>query len=138
MAVCHVLRYAPYFEKLRELMHDGYIGKLVSIQHFEPINHVHMSHSFVRGNWGNSTKTTPIILAKSCHDLDLLRWLVDSPCKTLNAFGDLSWFKEANAPEGSTERCVGGCAVEATCPYSAKRIYYDKRTWLHHFDLPDD
>ena len=138
VAVCHVLRYAPYFEKLRELMHDGSIGKLISIQHFEPINHVHMSHSFVRGNWGNSTKTTPIILAKSCHDLDLLRWLVDSPCKTLNAYGDLSWFKEANAPEGSTERCVGGCAVEATCPYSAKRIYYEKRTWLHHFDLPDD
>lgn len=138
VAVCHVLRYAPYFEKLRELIHDGSIGQLVSIQHFEPIHHVHMSHSFVRGNWGNSTETTPIILAKSCHDLDMLRWLVGSPYKSLNAYGDLAWFKAENAPEGSTDRCTGGCPVESTCPYSAKRIYYDKRTWLHHFDLPED
>ncbi len=138
VAVCHVLRYAPYFEKLRELIHDGSIGQLISVQHFEPINHIHMSHSFVRGNWHNSKATTPIILAKSCHDLDILRWLVGSPYKKLNAFGDLAWFKEANAPEGSTERCTGGCAVESECPYSAKRIYLEKRTWLHHFDLPAD
>jgi predicted dehydrogenase len=138
VAVCHVLRYAPYFEKLREMIHDGSIGTLVSIQHFEPINHVHMSHSYVRGNWHNSKETTPIILAKSCHDLDILRWMVGSPYKKLNAFGALTWFKKENAPEGSTERCIGGCGVESTCPYSAKRIYFEKRSWLHHFDLPKD
>ena len=138
VAVCHVLRYAPYFEKLRELMHDGSIGQLISLQHFEPIQHVHMSHSFVRGNWHNSKATTPIILAKSCHDLDMMRWLVDSPCEEVHAFGDLAWFKADNAPEGSTERCIDGCAVERECPYSAKRIYHEKRTWLHHFDLPED
>ena len=138
VAVCHVLRYAPYFEKLRELMHDGSIGQLISLQHFEPIQHVHMSHSFVRGNWHDSKATTPIILAKSCHDLDMMRWLVDSPCEEVHAFGDLAWFKADNAPEGSTERCIDGCAVEHECPYSAKRIYHEKRTWLHHFDLPED
>lgn len=138
VAVCHVLRYAPYFEKLREMIHNGSIGKLISVQHFEPINHIHMSHSYVRGNWHNSKKTTPIILAKSCHDLDILRWLVDSPYEKLNAYGDLSWFKSENAPEGSTARCIDGCAVESTCPYSALRIYHKKRTWLHHFDLPKD
>lgn len=138
VAVCHVLRYAPYFQKLRSLIQEGAIGKLVSLQHFEPIQHVHMSHSYVRGNWHNSKATTPIILAKSCHDLDIMRWLVDSPCEEINAFGDLSWFKFENAPEGSTERCIDGCAVEKDCPYSAKRIYHEKRTWLHHFDLPED
>ncbi|HAG49651.1 MAG TPA: oxidoreductase [Cryomorphaceae bacterium] len=138
VAVCHVLRYAPYFEKLREIMQSGALGKVVSIQHFEPIQHVHMSHSFVRGNWHNAAKTAPIILAKSCHDLDMLRWLVDSPVKALNAFGDVAWFKSENAPEGSTARCTEGCAVEATCPYSALKIYHQKRTWLHHFDLPED
>lgn len=76
VAICHVLRYAPYFIKLKELIHSGAIGELISIQHFEPIEHIHMSHSFVRGNWHNSKETTPIILAKSCHDLDIMRWLI--------------------------------------------------------------
>lgn len=138
VAVCHVLRYAPYFEKLREIMQSGVLGKVVSMQHFEPIQHVHMSHSFVRGNWHNSVDTAPIILAKSCHDLDMMRWLVGSPVKSLNAFGDVSWFKTENAPEGSTARCTDGCAAEANCPYSALKIYHRDRTWLHHFDLPED
>jgi predicted dehydrogenase len=79
VAVCHVLRYAPYFRKLRELIHSGAIGELVSIQHLEPIEHIHMSHSYVRGNWHDRNATTPIILAKSCHDLDILRWMIDKP-----------------------------------------------------------
>jgi predicted dehydrogenase len=138
VAVCHVLRYAPYFVKLRELMRSGAIGTVVSVQHFEPIEHVHMAHSFVRGNWHSSEATAPIILAKSCHDLDMLRWLVDRPSERIHAFGDLSWFHAGNAPEGSTARCTDGCAVEASCPYSALKIYHRNRTWLYVFDLPDD
>ena len=138
VAVCHVLRYAPYFIKLREMIQSGSIGELISIQHLEPIQHVHMSHSYVRGNWHNSKKTTPIILAKSCHDLDILRWMIGKPCKSISAFGSLKWFKEANAPEGSTNRCTDGCAIESTCPYSALKIYNKKGGWNSVFDLPDD
>jgi len=138
VAVCHVLRYAPYFVKLRELMLSGAIGQVISVQHFEPIEHVHMAHSFVRGNWHDSRATAPIILAKSSHDLDMLRWLVDRPSRSIHAFGDLSWFHEGNAPVGSTARCMDGCAVEAECPYSALRIYHRNRSWLYVFDLPDD
>ncbi|HNP52958.1 MAG TPA: Gfo/Idh/MocA family oxidoreductase [Ferruginibacter sp.] len=138
VAVCHVLRYAPYFVKLRELIQSGAIGEVVSIQHMEPIHHVHMSHSYVRGNWHDSKKNTPIILAKSCHDLDIIRWMIGKPCRNIQAFGSLKWFRSGNAPEGSTDRCVNGCAVEANCPYSALRIYYRNRSWLHHFDLPAD
>ncbi len=138
VAVCHVLRYAPYFVKLRELMLSGAIGRVVSLQHFEPIEHIHMSHSFVRGNWHDSRATAPIILAKSSHDLDMLRWLVDRPSRRIQAFGSLSWFHEGNAPAGSTARCADGCAVEDECPYSALRIYHRNRTWLYVFDLPDN
>jgi predicted dehydrogenase len=138
VAVCHVLRYAPYFVKLKELMNNGSIGEIISIQHLEPIMHVHMSHSYVRGNWHNSNETTPIILAKSCHDLDILKWMLDKHCKSISAFGDLKWFRNANAPSGSTDRCTDGCKVEGECPYSALRIYYRNRTWLHHFDLPEE
>lgn len=138
VAVCHVLRYAPYFIRLKEIIQSGVLGEVVSIQHMEPIEHIHMSHSYVRGNWHNSKATTPIILAKSCHDLDILRWMVNKPCTHIQAFGSLQWFTQKNAPPGSTARCTDGCAVESKCPYSALEIYYRKRGWNYVFDLPED
>lgn len=138
VAVCHVLRYSPYYKKVKAVIESGVLGEMVSMQHLEPIQHVHMSHSFVRGNWRREADTNPIILAKSCHDMDIMRWWVDRPCEYVSSFGSLKWFREENAPEGSTARCIDGCAIETTCPYSAKRIYFDNRTWLHHFDLPEN
>ncbi len=138
VAVCHVLRYAPYFIELRKIIQSGVLGKVVSVQHLEPIEHIHMSHSYVRGNWHNSKQTTPIILAKSCHDLDILRWMLDKKSKTIHALGDVSWFNSKNAPEGSTARCADGCKVESTCPYSALKIYYRERKRNYVFDLPED
>lgn len=138
VAVCHVLRYAPYFIKLRELMQSGTIGEIVSMQHLEPIDHVHMSHSYVRGNWHNSQATTPIILAKSCHDLDVLKWMLGKDSKKIQAFGNLKWFKRENAPAGSKERCIDGFAVEYKCPYSALKIYHRERQRTYVFDLPKE
>ena len=137
VAVCHVLRYAPYFVKLRELIQTGTIGEVVSMQHFEPIEHIHMSHSYVRGNWHDSKKTTPIILAKSCHDLDIIKWMLGKQSQKIQAFGNLKWFRKENAPAGSTPRCTDGCAVEGTCPYSALKIYYRNRQRTYVFDLPE-
>lgn len=136
VAVCHVLRYAPYFVKLKELIKSGAVGEVVSMQHLEPISYWHMCDSYVRGNWHNSKATTPIILAKSSHDLDIIRWLVDKPTQNIQAFGGLKWFKKENAPTGSTARCTDGCAVEKTCPFSALQIYYRDRKRLKRFDLP--
>ena len=138
VAVCHVLRYAPYFINLKQLMDSGVLGDIVSIQHMEPIEHIHMAHSYVRGNWHNSKKTTPIILAKSCHDLDILRWLVGKKCEAISAFGGLKWFRLENAPEGSSYRCADGCSVESSCPYSALKIYHRDRQRTYVFDLPED
>lgn len=138
VALCHVLRYAPYFRELKSLIQSGKLGKVVSMQHIEPIHHIHMSHSYVRGNWHNSKQTTPIILAKSCHDLDIVKWMLEKKSKKIQAFGSLSWFNKNNAPAGSTDRCNGGCAVESTCPYSALKIYQRERSWIYVFDLPED
>jgi len=138
VGVCHVLRYAPYFLRLRELMRQNAIGEVISVQHMEPIGYEHMSHSYVRGNWHNSKESTPIILAKSCHDLDILRWLIGKPSRSIQAFGNLRWFKEENAPVGSTNRCSDGCAIENTCPFSALQIYLRNKKRLYVFDLPDD
>lgn len=138
VAVCHVLRYAPYFVKLREIIQSGVLGKVVSMQHFEPIEAIHMAHSFVRGNWHDSVQTAPIILAKSCHDLDIMKWMLEKACTDIHAFGSLSWFNKNNKPEGATARCMDGCAHEANCPYSAMKIYYRDRQRTYVFDLPEE
>jgi predicted dehydrogenase len=136
VAVCHVLRYAPYFRKMKEVADSGALGRIVSVQHFEPVEHIHMSHSFVRGNWRRSDESNFMLLAKSCHDMDILRWVIGKPCTKAASFGSLSWFRSENAPAGSTARCTDGCAVEKECPYSALKIYYRDRIWLGYFDLP--
>jgi predicted dehydrogenase len=136
VAICHVLRYAPFFRKIKEVIDSGLLGRMVSIQLLEPVEHIHMSHSFVRGNWRNAAESNPMLLAKSCHDLDLLVWYVGKPCLRVGSAGSLTWFRKENAPPGSTPRCTDGCAVEKACPYSALKIYHQRRAYLHHFDLP--
>ena len=135
VAVCHVLRYAPYFMALREVVRSGVIGEVVNIQHMEPIQYAHMAHSYVRGNWRRAEDTTPIILAKSCHDLDILRWIIDKPCKSISADGFLSFFKEENAPEGAPKHCTEGCPYQKDCPYDAVKIYAGMKQHLGVFDL---
>lgn len=135
VAVCHVLRYAPYFIALKSVVDSGEIGDLVSIQHMEPIQYAHMAHSYVRGNWRSEKATTPIILAKSCHDLDIIRWIVNKPCTTIAADGSLHLFKKENAPAGATAKCTDGCPHESTCPYSAIDIYVKRKQHLGVFDL---
>lgn len=138
VGVCHVLRYSPYFRELKEVLDAGLIGNIISLQHMEPIEQVHMSHSYVRGQWRNSKSATPIILAKSCHDTDIIRWLINSHVHDVHCFGNLNWFTTANAPEGSTERCTDGCLVEHECPYSALQIYLRDKQRLYVFDLPKE
>jgi predicted dehydrogenase len=135
VAVCHVLRYAPYFMALRDVVRSGAIGDVVSIQHMEPIQYAHMAHSYVRGNWRSSKETTPIILAKSCHDLDILRWIIDKPCKTISADGDLYFFKAENAPKDAPRYCTDGCPHASECPYNAVDIYAKQKLHLGVFDL---
>lgn len=135
VAVCHVLRYTPYFRKLKELCSTGVFGEIISIQHLEPVEHIHMSHSFVRGPWRNAKESNPMILSKSCHDTDILRWLVDKPCTRVSSFGDLSLFKMENAPAGSPLRCTDGCPSETVCPYNAVKIYEKNKWYLGHLNL---
>ncbi len=129
VGICHVLRYAPYFIKMREVIRSGDIGEVLSIQHLEPIGNIHFSHSFVRGNWRNERESTPILLSKSCHDLDLFYWMLGSPCRSVTSFGRLDYFRRERAPAGNARRCADGCRVESTCPYSALRIYLRERIW---------
>lgn len=131
VVVCHVLRYTPFFLKLKEEIESGKLGKIMSVAHEECVGNVHQSHSFVRGNWGNSQKSSPMLLQKSCHDLDILQWLLGKECKKIQSFGALSYFKEENAPVGAAERCID-CQHSNTCPYSAVKLYLesDDNEWF--------
>src|SRR5690606_7142601 len=127
LTVCHTMRYSTYFRKLKELVDSGVIGKIMTIQWTENVGYWHQAHSFVRGNWRRSDETSPMILAKSCHDMDILQHIVGAECTTVSSFGSLSFFNEANAPEGSTDRCTDGCKVEHECPFSAIKWYYNEK-----------
>ena len=120
--VCHVLRYTPYTETLKRALDTGLIGDVVSVQHLEPVGYWHQAHSFVRGNWRQADQSSFMLLAKSCHDLDWLRYVVGRPITRVSSFGGLAHFTRANQPAGAAERCFD-CAVEPDCAYSAPKIY---------------
>jgi predicted dehydrogenase len=131
ITIAHVLRYTPFFSTLERLVREGHIGQLVSIQYAENIGYWHFAHSYVRGNWARSDISSPMILAKSCHDLDIIRWLAGSPCVGVSSFGGLAHFRADNRPEGAPERCIDGCPVADDCPYYAPRFYIDRLANWH-------
>ena len=131
--VCHVLRYTPFFKEVKKLVMDGAIGDVMSVLQVEAVGNVHQSHSYVRGDWHREDETTPMLLAKCCHDLDIIQWVVDKPCKKVSSFGELTHFKPENAPKGAPIRCIdGGCPAEDTCPYHYQKVYMSDKTqrWM--------
>ena len=132
VVVCHVLRYAPFFATIKSIVDTGALGDIISINHEECVGNIHQSHSYVRGNWGNEGRSANMLLAKSCHDIDILQWLLGKQCKKVQSFGALTHFKRENAPEGSPEYCIEGCPKGDICPYNAVKLYLDdkKNRWF--------
>ncbi len=122
VVVCHVLRYTRFFSTIKEVIDSGELGRVITIQHAENVGNFHMAHSFVRGNWRNSDLSSPIILQKSCHEMDILLWLVGSNARKISSFGNLSFFRKENAPEGSAERCLE-CPCADKCRFDGKKAY---------------
>ena len=122
LTICHVLRYSPFFREIKWLLDGGAIGTLIHTSLTEHVGYWHFAHSFARGNWRSAERSSPMILQKSCHDMDLLLWMQGEPCVRVSSFGSLSYFNEAHAPAGSQPRCKG-CAAAKGCPYDAYRIY---------------
>ncbi|NVF11127.1 Gfo/Idh/MocA family oxidoreductase [Anaerococcus sp. AGMB00486] len=120
--ICHVLRYSPFFVKIKELIDSNAIGRVLSINHNENIGYFHFAHSFVRGNWRNEDLSSPLILQKSCHDMDILIYLTGKKPKYITSFGKLSYFKKENEPSGAADRCLD-CKYKDTCVFSVKDFY---------------
>jgi len=121
-AVVHSLRYMPYTDALVRLLGEGRIGRLVSVQHLEPVGAWHFAHSYVRGNWRREDQSSSLLMAKCCHDLDWLSHIIGARPTRVASFGGLTHFRPEHRPTGAAERCLD-CAVEPDCPYSAPRLY---------------
>lgn len=125
VVVCHVMRYTAFLRTLKSILDSGKIGDIMCIQANEGVCFWHQAHSFVRGNWRDKNTTSPMLLQKCCHDMDMFLWLTGKHCKSITSFGTLSHFKPECAPEGATQRCNEGCPHYYTCPYSIKPCYLD-------------
>ena len=121
--ICHVLRYTVFYQQIKSLIEEGTIGKVQSIEAMEQVGVHHYCHSFVRGNWNKAADSSPMILAKCCHDMDILPWLVGKKCLKLSSFGSLTHFKAENCPAGAAERCAD-CLLD--CPFHANRYYLSR------------
>ena len=134
LRIAHVLRYNNFFQTIYSLIQSGRLGDIITIDHRENVSYYHYAHSFIRGNWSQEKKSSPMILAKSCHDLDILYWLVASQGgypKKISSFGSLRHFHRGNAPPNAPERCTDGCPVENSCKYYAPRLYISIIPLLH-------
>jgi predicted dehydrogenase len=125
LQICHVLRFTPFYSTLNAVLKSGRLGDIITVSHRENVAYHHMAHSFVRGNWRNTAESSPMILAKCCHDMDILYWNLGMPVKYIQSFGSLRHFHPENAPPGATQRCTDGCPAAETCPFDARRVYLD-------------
>ncbi len=122
LAVCHVMRYTPYTEAVKQVVAEGRLGQIVGVEQLEPVGWWHFAHAYVRGNWRRADQAGPSLLTKCCHDLDWLRYVVGRPAVAVSSRGGLHHFTAASRPPGAADRCLD-CAVEPACPYSATRLY---------------
>lgn len=131
MMICHVLRYSPFYSSIFDRISSGEIGQIVNLQLTEHVSYHHMAAAYIRGKWANEKECgSSILMAKCCHDMDLLMWLkTDSRPIKVTSFGGLNYFRRENAPEGSGNHCLIDCAIEADCQFSARKHYIDMNLW---------
>ena len=130
VVVCHVLRFSPFWRAVKHLVDTDRLGKIMTIMGAENVGHIHQSHSYVRGPWRNTAESSCMIMAKCCHDMDILQWIVGEKCTSVQSFGTLSHFTRENQPAGAPERCIDGCPHADTCYYNAVKLYTDPSSEL--------
>lgn len=125
LAIGHVLRFTPFWRTLKTITDSGALGALMTIELRENIGFWHFAHSYVRGNWRSAAASSPMVLAKTSHDLDLIRWIAGAAPETVYSVGSLGFFRPENAPPGAPAFCLDGCPAAADCPFFAPRYYVD-------------
>lgn len=132
VSVCYVLRYHPYFMKIRELSRRSQMGRILKVTHTERVGNDRTAHSYVRGPWNVAEMDTTVFLSKCCHDVDFVLWLIGNDVKTVRSTGTANHFTKENAPEGAAARCLD-CSIEGQCRYSAVDLYVRRKDWIKGF-----
>ncbi len=127
LIVCHQMRLTPVYQTIKRLVDSGRYGTITCLQHSENLCYSHMAHSFVRGFFNNS-RLTPMLLAKSCHDMDILTYITGKKMKQVSSFGSLNYFRKENCPAGAPEFCLEGCPHSKDCAFDVMKIYFDEHT----------
>lgn len=145
--ICHVLRYSVFYKKIHDIISSGKIGSIISINTIEDVSYHHYVTSYVRGKWRNSDECgTSMLLAKCCHDIDLMIWMtgVDVKPLSVSSYGSNIYYNRNNAPKNSGERCMVDCPLNKTCPLSCEKIYleipfkWDWYVWQDMMDAPQE
>src|SRR5919199_2156746 len=126
LQIGHVLRYAPFFRAVYDVLRAGRVGPVISVDWRENLVYWHYAHSFVRGNWRRADTSGPMLLTKCCHDLDLLVWMFGGMCERIASFGGQRRFTSATVGPEVPGRCLDGCPYADTCEYYAPRLYLDR------------
>jgi predicted dehydrogenase len=148
--ICHVLRYTPFYSAIRRKIIEGAVGDVINIQTLEHVSYHHMAVAFLRGKWARPSETgSSFLMAKCCHDLDLIAWMKSgvAPC-SVASFGSDARFREEHAPAGAGTRCMVDCPIEPDCIYSARKHYienplrwgfyvWDRMVWQEHPSLDE-
>jgi predicted dehydrogenase len=123
----YVLRHTPFFQAARDVVRSGRLGQVVDVAWRENVHALHYAHSYVRGNWSVEAASSPMLLAKASHDLDLLGWITGLRVERVASFGNLLYFRPEHAPPGATRRCLDGCPAAPQCEFYAPRTYLTER-----------
>lgn len=138
VSVCYVLRYHPYFVKMKELTARPDMGRILSVKHVERVGIDRTTHTYVRGPWTYKEMNTSMFFSKCCHDVDFVLWLTGNDVRTVSSFREGRPFDPSLAPKGAASRCIC-CSKEGTCRYSAVDLYLRRRDWIKGFiPYPDE
>ena len=134
VVIGHVLRYTDFYRAIKEHIISGEIGNIISIETCEHVNYHHMAVSYVRGKWRSEKLCyAPMLLAKSCHDIDIMLWMMNetSPLRVAS-FGSDFQFGTERKPDGAGERCMKDCPYVDSCCFSAKANYLAAPRWKQY------
>ncbi|MBS4195139.1 Gfo/Idh/MocA family protein [Lederbergia citri] len=111
-------RYGPIHTKIKELILEGKIGKVTSIDLNWYIDTYHGSSYFQR--WNRKREYSGgLSIHKSSHHFDLVNWWIDQKPVEVFAFGDLFYYGAEGPlnPKKLDGRFCGTCSEQLNCEY---------------------
>jgi len=106
-------RWSPYATKVKELLMNNAIGKLVSVDFHWYLNTYHGASYFRRWH-GEMNSGGSLWVHKATHHFDLLNWWIDSEPNEVFAYGDLEFYGKNGAVRGDKCRT---CEHQKNCDF---------------------